>query len=188
MAVNGATAAELMDLAMNNELEVEATEEEYIEDTDNEVEIDTESDTEVNDDGQEPDTHEVEEGDGDGTAQDVEEGVEEDAEGDGGRVHEGVAAPERRLPVVGERAGQWVGDRVEDQRDPERQSAERPGHPQDLVVIEQDQDAEGRVLEALGHLPDAERELGAEGDLAVSVHRGTHSTPGETRPGGGAAL
>ena len=96
MTVNGASAAELMDMAMNNELDIpeeevgteenEAGEEPEgnIEDTDNEVDVDAEGDTEGAGDGQDTETQEAEEGDGDGTAQDIEESGEEAEDADEG--------------------------------------------------------------------------------------------------------
>jgi len=79
MAVNGATAAELMDMAMSNEIEIPEKEEAAnIEDTENEIGSETEGDTEQPIDGEVEETQDVEDEDGDSNTQDVEEGAEED--------------------------------------------------------------------------------------------------------------
>ena len=82
-----------------------------------------------------------------------------------------MAPPPLRAPVVRDRTYQRIRDGVEDQRDEERRSAQRPGNTEYLVVIEEDEEVEGTVLQALGELTDAEGELAAEGDLPVAHGR-----------------
>ena len=90
-------------------------------------------------------------------------------------VHEGMAPPEARLPVVRQRPGERIRHRVEQQGDHQRQAGQRAGQFQHLVVVEQHEDGEGRVLQALGELPHAECELARKRDESVAGGRRSHA-------------
>ena len=61
------------------------------------------------------------------------------AKGSAGGVHERMAAPEPRLGVVRQRAGERVRDGIENERDEQRQAGQRAGQFEHLVVVEQDE-------------------------------------------------
>ena len=90
-------------------------------------------------------------------------------------VHEGMAPPEARLPVVRQGTRERVRHRVEQQGDHQRQPGQRTRQFQHLVVVEQHENGEGRVLQAFGELPHAECELARKRDESVAGGRRSHA-------------
>ncbi len=81
-----------------------------------------------------------------------------------------MAAAVPRLPVVRDRAGQRIGERVYDQRGADGYTGECAGQAEHLVVVEQQERAEGAVLQTFCRLTDAERELEIEGQRPGHCH------------------
>ena len=90
----------------------------------------------------------------------------------GREVHEGVSASPFRVPVVGDVADQRIGDRVEDQRDHQCGAGGDRREPQDLVVVDQQEEREAVVLDAVGDGAYAVEELGAERQARGAAGRG----------------
>ena len=65
----------------------------------------------------------------------------------------------RRSPVVRNRPGQWIRDRIEHQRDAHGQPGIGPGQRQHLVVVEKQEDPEGAVLDSFGSLSESVSEF-----------------------------
>ena len=96
--------------------------------------------------------------------------VEQQQQADGHRqrrrIHERMAAAPARAEVVGHRADERIGHRVEAQGNEDRGAAQRPGQAEHLVVIEQQEDVEDGILRALGDRADAVEQLGRQADAA----------------------
>src|SRR5690606_25540198 len=80
---------------------------------------------------------------------------EEKAERNGGRKHVGMAPSPARMGTVGKDGNQWVGDRVENQRDHQGGAGEKAGQSDDGGVVEEQKRREGVVLDPFGALADA---------------------------------
>jgi hypothetical protein len=63
-----------------------------------------------------------------------------------------VAAAVLRTEIVGDRADQRIEERIEYERDPERETGERAGQSEYLVVVEEQEQPECGVLQPLGRL------------------------------------
>ena len=82
------------------------------------------------------------------------------------RVHERMSATPARAEVVGHRADERIGHRVDAQGNEDRNAAQRPGQAEHLVVIEQQKNVEDGVLRALGDRADAVEQSGRQADAA----------------------
>ena len=59
-----------------------------------------------------------------------------------------------------------VGNRVDAERNKDRDAAQCSREPQDLVVIEEEKNVEDRIFRALGNGADAIKELGSKPDVS----------------------
>ncbi len=90
---------------------------------------------------------------------------------DGG-VQKRMTAAELRSPMIRHRTCQRIADRVEHQRNAEREARKRARQAEHLVVVEQDEDSERGVLQAFCGLPHPIRQLRRKSQLRL-----IHSIP-----------
>ena len=90
---------------------------------------------------------------------------ETDGQRHGGCVHEWMSAAQPPAPVVGQRTGERICERIDDHGSADGQAHPSRREAEHLVVIEHQESAECGVLNAFCGLPDAKSKLGPEGQL-----------------------
>jgi hypothetical protein len=96
---------------------------------------------------------------------------EEQAHRDGREEHERVTPSEPRPMAIGERADDRIGERVERERDRDREPAQRAGQAHHLVVEEEVEGVERDRSAGFCRSADAERDLGSHRQASDPLRR-----------------
>ena len=85
--------------------------------------------------------------------------IEEHTERHGSNQHQRMPAPPLRMQVVRHRPDPRIGNRIDDDRQAQRQRHQQRINPQDLAVVKQDKGLEHPVLDRVRKRPDPLRQL-----------------------------